>query len=705
VLSAHPWTRAEIDRKVFFSSDRLKLALRAVPLTAPATLASNDIEDYDRQNPGRPGVEAYIAAGELYVRGDYKKSIPLFDRVVSDRGSGYRAAAAYTAARATLLMGDLAGAAARIEALAGDPTLREFAGPAYDLFSKIHYQSNAVPLNAAEISQISFMLTAPTEAVCGSPLGEQLRRKFDDELPELISIPQKYNRWPHFGIRAMASTAMAKLDPVVEAAAFIGRPRWDATGFHGYGVVGWEDDRSSLPSLAAHARERWDAGHNPLWAVILAERTRDQGDLDRITDALAILHKWPGLPKAAQARYAWRLVAQLVRLKLIAGKIDEAAAAASLLTLDDLAADRDRPQPDIRVAEGTILASGIRWFVQRNDFESAHKWALAASKQFGLPVPNELKPLLVGNLDELYGDPLLGLRKANGVVELGNVRAVFDVYSSRQLIEVSRRPDIAPDDRRAFVGAAWARAYALEHWDDVVAWTPDLARAFPESRADIEAVEHAWFRGTVRHRAMLLMLRMPGLDILPSWARPPGGVDRFNPMDEMREADVRKFDYLNASDGNWWCSPDAQEIAVTAANSFVAMAIDIYWFADDSQGELKEADISQAEQDFATYPLLKAANTSELAALDDVGSSSQRLAEAAVKWGNGMTWFDRMLSRDRDVPEALARSVAATRYGCRRPPENGPWSRAAYELLHKNYPDSDWAKRTKYWFNTIQPGG
>jgi len=705
-LSAHPWTRAEIDRKVFFSLDRLKIALHAAPLTAPVKLASNETEDYVQENPGRPGVEAYSAAAAFYGRGEFKKAVPLFDKIASDRGSDYRAPAAYTAARATLLMGDLAGAGARIEALAGDPALQEFAAQAYDLFSKIRYQSEAVPVNAAEISQISFMLTAPTEAVCASPLGEQLRRNFDGEFTELISLPLEYNRWNRFWIRTMASTPMASLDPVVEAAAFIETPWHYVTTFHGYGTVGWGDEPRPLDpasaALATLARGRWIAGHNPIWGAILAEHTRDQTDLEHIAEALAILRKWPGLPKAAEARYAWRLVAQVVRLKLMAGKIDEALAAASLLTPADFAADRGKPQPEIKQAEGTILASGIRWFAQRNDFESARRWALDGAEQFRLPIPNELKPLLVRNLGELYGDPRLGLPKVNGTVELGDLRLLFDLFSSRQLIEFSRRPDIASDDRRAFVAAAWARAYALEHWDDLVAWAPDLARAFPESEADIEPLEHAWFRGTVRHRAMLVMLRMPGLVILPSWARPPGGPEHWNSLGGAREADVRKFDSQNPSDGNWWCSPDGQEIAVDAAKDFVGMAVDTYWYHSELRDEVKEKDSDDAEHYFATFPLLKAADTSELEALDGVGSSTQRLAEAAVKWGNGITWFDRLLGRDRDVSEALARSVAATRYACRIPRENGPWSRAAYDLLHKNYPNSEWAKRTKYWFNTIQ---
>ena len=144
---------------------------------------------------------------------------------------------------------------------------------------------------------------------------------------------------------------------------------------------------------------------------------------------------------------------------------------------------------------------------------SARKWALSASRQLGLPIPNELKPLLVENLDKLYNDPFLGLSRVNGVAELGHARAFFDLYSSHQLIEVSRRPDIAQNDRRAFVGAAWTRAYAQAHWDDVFDWLPDLAGAFPELDHDVHDIQSAWFRGTKQHRATLLLLRNARADL------------------------------------------------------------------------------------------------------------------------------------------------------------------------------------------------
>src|SRR5208337_4835460 len=52
---------------------------------------------------------------------------------------------------------------------------------------------------------------------------------------------------------------------------------------------------------------------------------------------------------------------------------------------------------------------------------------------------------------------------------------------------------------------------------------------------------------------------------------------------------------------------------------------------------------------------------------------------------------------DPRVPEALSRAVKNTRMNCNNP-RTPALSKAAYDLLHKRYPDTTWAKNTKYWF-------
>jgi len=54
-------------------------------------------------------------------------------------------------------------------------------------------------------------------------------------------------------------------------------------------------------------------------------------------------------------------------------------------------------------------------------------------------------------------------------------------------------------------------------------------------------------------------------------------------------------------------------------------------------------------------------------------------------------------SQDPRVPEALHLAVRSTRYGC-TDDNTTKFSKQAFQLLHKNYPKSEWAAKTKYWF-------
>jgi hypothetical protein len=80
----------------------------------------------------------------------------------------------------------------------------------------------------------------------------------------------------------------------------------------------------------------------------------------------------------------------------------------------------------------------------------------------------------------------------------------------------------------------------------------------------------------------------------------------------------------------------------------------------------------------------------EFARLAALGTAPNYLATEAVAWA-------QQRPRDVEIPEALARAVAATRFGC-SDGGTGPLSRHAFELLHHVYPASAWTKRTPYWF-------
>jgi hypothetical protein len=76
--------------------------------------------------------------------------------------------------------------------------------------------------------------------------------------------------------------------------------------------------------------------------------------------------------------------------------------------------------------------------------------------------------------------------------------------------------------------------------------------------------------------------------------------------------------------------------------------------------------------------------------LSKIPAAPDYLATLTVEWA-------RSHRDDPRVPEALHLAVEATRYGCGSG-GTGRYSEQAFLLLHRNYPDSEWARKTKYWY-------
>ena len=86
----------------------------------------------------------------------------------------------------------------------------------------------------------------------------------------------------------------------------------------------------------------------------------------------------------------------------------------------------------------------------------------------------------------------------------------------------------------------------------------------------------------------------------------------------------------------------------------------------------------------------RSAVAGEMKALAAIGPASDYLASEAIDWA-------RARPNDIDASEALARAVASARSRCEglRKPE---LSRQAFQTLHRLFPQTTWAKQTKYWY-------
>ena len=210
--------------------------------------------------------------------------------------------------------------------------------------------------------------------------------------------------------------------------------------------------------------------------------------------------------------------------------------------------------------------------------------------------------------------------------------------------------------RRQLSMAVWVRAILLDKDDIAQAIAPELAQLAPEMKdllADYEAASSPEAR---RYAALYSILKIPGTRPIVN-----SGVER-----ETALAEIDNFR------DNWWC----------ALNQPVPKS--------DTAKKNKESFVKTVDgSEFLTAPQKSAAATEHkrLLALD---TAPNYLCMQVVNWANEK-------GDDPRVPEALYLAVRATRYGCTND-STGKFSKQAFDLLHKNYPKSTWAEKTKYWY-------
>jgi len=218
--------------------------------------------------------------------------------------------------------------------------------------------------------------------------------------------------------------------------------------------------------------------------------------------------------------------------------------------------------------------------------------------------------------------------------------------------------------RQRVAGAALVRALLLGRDPEALAVAGVLRDLAPSLKPDLDRFRAA-ANPDDRHRAgLLLLLRTPGLRGRVQ------GVEDDNTLKKREPA--KTFDHTFRA--NWWCSFDP---AVKPYLSNAALLPLVY-----------------AGDNMPAPPFLSAAERnavdSERAAMAALGTAPTYLAREAVKWAVARP-------SDQDAAEALAQAVEGTRWGCGDKTTSAA-SRAAFQTLHKLFPKSAWAAKTKYWY-------
>jgi hypothetical protein len=226
------------------------------------------------------------------------------------------------------------------------------------------------------------------------------------------------------------------------------------------------------------------------------------------------------------------------------------------------------------------------------------------------------------------------------------------------LQEAAKNPTLPAHLRRDVAQATWLRAVLLDNYKVADEVTPTLKTLLPEFSESLNNFAATTQPDAKKFSGIYAWLKFPGLE--PVVDVGIGRQSTLNQQDTYRD--------------NWWCgaafptNPEKKE--ESGPKSFTA-----------AEGNRSPHFLSPAEV---------AAAKSEKQQLEALGAAPNYICQQVIQWAT-------KTPDDPRVPEALHLAVNTTRYGC-TDKQTGRWSKAAYDLLHRKYPNSPWTKKTKYWF-------
>lgn len=213
--------------------------------------------------------------------------------------------------------------------------------------------------------------------------------------------------------------------------------------------------------------------------------------------------------------------------------------------------------------------------------------------------------------------------------------------------------------RRDVAQAAWLRAVIVGDLKTADEMAPILSELVPELSALLDEYLSATTPAEKKFAAIYAWLKFPGLEPIVDI-----GVGRQEPLNKQ-----------DSYRDNWWCAAaftgveQDNEKGIDGPASFV--------------GEIRQPPLFLS-------PAQQATGRRQWETLDALGAAPNYLSQQVIEWATKNP-------ADSRVPEALHLAVTTTRYGC-TDDQTGRWSKAAFDLLHRKYPNSSWAKKTRYWF-------
>ena len=385
-----------------------------------------------------------------------------------------------------------------------------------------------------------------------------------------------------------------------------------------------------------HAAARWEAQHSAAWLVAVLSKL--DGKNPRVAEFIReALNVKPTSAAFATARF------HAVRLQMDSGKSAEARTLLDQL-LKSNRAQFDPSSLNLLTSKRMMLATSLADFL-------AHAPRVPAALSWnddGREAPAEAGEVAEAN-KALIGKPLF------------DVDAAWALNSQMPLTvlkEAAMSPSLPTNLRRDLAQAVWVRAVLLNDFTTADELVPTLKTLVP----GLTSVLDGYAKATPENKkfsALYGWLKSPGIEPVVDI-----GIGRDTPLSDQ-----------DSYRDNWWCGASIEEGSESA-------------FAENTEITSFTADTKRIPE-FLTATQ-RTAGAREWTNLRALGVMPNYLCKQMIQWA----------TKDPDdprLPEALHLAVNATRYGC-GDKDTGRWSKAAFDLLHRKYPNTTWAKKTKYWF-------
>ncbi len=243
-------------------------------------------------------------------------------------------------------------------------------------------------------------------------------------------------------------------------------------------------------------------------------------------------------------------------------------------------------------------------------------------------------------------------------VEIFNLRLPLSL-----LVQAANGNTLPANLRDQLAARTWLRAAILDDTAAAHELEPHVIGKFPQMRSYIEQYDRADSSEARRFALVFMVMQFPEME---PFVNALGMSPLISP---------------GISSGSWWCDDVGADQEHRSYQS-------AFWSNASGTQSKPKVDLPPALSWLT--PAEREAGEREWRKLSAIGAAPLYFAPAVLDWAKAHP-------DDSRVPEALHYFVRSTRFGCG---DNsiGPYSRKAFDLLHRKYPKSEWTKKTPYWF-------